>query len=269
MSASEEMPTLRTAASTYLAGLPPLERQEGQAEIHKFVRWYGADRPVGELKGHDVSAYAESLGVSLADAARKLEPVRSFLAFAKKKGLTATNLAVHLRPPKAAKKAKAQRRVKEDEAPLSLTREGIAALEAELEELRSRRPRVAADLQRAMADKDFRENAPLDAAREQQAHLESRIREIEATLHRSVAMEREKSPSSVVRQGSTVYLRNLKSGVELKYTLVHPREVNASQGRISIASPVGKALKTKKEGDEVEVSAPSGAIRFRIEKIQA
>jgi transcription elongation factor GreA len=268
MSASEEMPTLRTAASTYLAGLPPLERQEGQTEIHKFVRWYGADRPVGELTGHDVSAYAESLGVSLADVARKLEPVRSFLAFAKKKGLTATNLAVHLRPPKAAKKPKAQRRVKE-EGPLSLTREGIAALQAELEELRSRRPRVAADLRRAMADKDFRENATLDAAREQQAHLESRIREIEAALHRAVVMEEQRKPSAVIRLGSTVYLRNIKSGAELKYTLVHPREVDPGKGRISIASPVGKALEKKKEGDEVEVSAPSGAIRFRIEKIQA
>jgi len=268
MSASEESPTLREAASTYLASLPPEERQEEQPEVHKFVRWYGADRSMGELTGHDVSGYADSLGVTLTDAAARLGPVRAFLAFAKKKGFTAANMGVHLRPPKVSKTAKAQRVLKE-EAPISLTREGMIALEAELEELRARRPHMAAELRLAMADKDFRENAPLDAAREQQGHLESRIRDMEATLRRAVVIGEERKSKSVVGMGSTVLLRNLKSGAELRYMLVSPREVNPGQGKISIASPVGRALVRKREGEEVEVEAPAGAIRFRIEKIQA
>ena len=268
MSASEDTPTLREAASAYLAGLPPDERQEEQPEVHKFVRWYGADRSMGELTGHDVSGYADSLGVTLTDAAARLGPVRAFLAFAKKKGFTATNMGAHLRPPKATKAGKAQRARKE-EAPIVLTREGIISLEAELEELRGRRPHMAAELRRAMADKDFRENAPLDAAREEQAHLESKIRELETTLRRAVVMGEERKSTSVVGMGSTVLLRNLKSGAELRYKLVSPREVNPGQGKISIASPVGRALVRKREGEEVEVAAPAGAIRFRIEKIQA
>ncbi len=268
MSASEANPILREAASIYLAGLPPEERQEEQAEVHKFVRWYGADRSLGELTGHDVSGYADSLGVTLTDAAARLGPVRAFLAFAKKKGFTATNMGAHLRLPKVAKTVKS-RRARKEEAPISLTREGMIALEAELEELRARRPHMAAELRRAMADKDFRENAPLDAAREEQAHLESQIRELEATLRRAVVMGEERIPKLVIGLGSTVLLRNLKSGAEFKYMLVSPREVNPGQGKISIASPVGRALIKKREGEEVEVKAPAGAIRLRVEKIQA
>jgi transcription elongation factor GreA len=267
-SPSEETLTLREVAATYLASLPPQERQDGQAEVHRFVRWYGADRRVSEVSGHDVSTYAESLGVTLADAARKLEPLRSFFGFAKKKGFTASNFAVNVRPPKPARAHKAPLRVVEQAGPVSLTREGIAALEEELEELRSRRPKLAEELKRAMSDKDFRENAPLDAAREAQGHLESRIREIEATLNKAVVFEK-KGPRKIASLGSTVYLRNLKSGVELKYMLVNQREVNPAEGKISIDSPVGKALVRRREGEEVEVSAPAGAIRFRIEKIQA
>jgi transcription elongation factor GreA len=193
--------------------------------------------------------------------------VRAFLAFAKKKGYTAANMAVHIRPPKAQKAAKASQAGK-DEGPVVMTRSAIEALEKEAEELRTRRPKVAAELRRAMADKDFRENAPLDAAREEQAHLEARIRDIESTLKRAVPMAQEKKPKTSVNLGSTVVVRNLKSGAEIRYTLVSPHEVDPGQGKISIVSPVGKALVRKREGDEVEVDVPAGAIRLRIERIQ-
>ncbi|MDI6857353.1 MAG: GreA/GreB family elongation factor [Dehalococcoidia bacterium] len=261
-------PTLREAAVIFLASLGPDERQEAQAEVNRFVRWYGSDRAMSELTGHDVSGYAASLGSSLADVASRLEPVRAFLAFAKKKGYTATNMAVHIRPPKAQKAIKTPARLKEA-GPVSLSEGAIEAMKRELEELRARRPKVAAELRRAMADKDFRENAPLDAAREEQAHLEGRIREIESTLKRAVVIKEDKTPTASVNLGNTVIVRNLKSGAEIKYTLVSPHEVDPSQGKISIASPVGKALVRKREGDEVEVEAPAGAIRLRVERIQS
>jgi len=251
----------------FLAGLPADERRDAQPEVHRFVRWYGAERRLSELNSHEVSKYPESLGVTLADAARKLEPVRSFLTFAKKKGFTATNMAVQIRAPKAAKAVKTPRRLVV-KAPEALTREGIAALQVELEELRSRRPVLATELQRAMSDKDFRENAPLDALRDQQGHLESRIRDIETALHNAVLVERAGAAKSEVELGSTVHLRNLMSGAALKYTVVSPREVNAAEGKISIDSPMGRALVAKGEGDEVEVAAPAGSLRFRIEKIE-
>jgi transcription elongation factor GreA len=259
---------LREAAELYLAGLPPEERKDAQAEVHRFVRWYGTERHLSELNSHEVSKYPESLGVTLADAARKLDPVRSFLAFAKKKGFTATNMAVQIRAPKPTKAIKTPRRLVM-RVPEALTREGIAAMEAELEELRSRRPVLAAELQRAMSDKDFRENAPLDALRDQQGHLESRIRDLEAALHNAVVVEMGNAGGSEVELGSTVHLRNLKSGASMKYTVVSPREVNAAEGKISIDSPMGRALVSRREGEEVEVSAPAGSLRFRIERIGA
>jgi transcription elongation factor GreA len=232
------------------------------------VRWYGTERRLSELNSHEVSKYPESLGVSLTDAARKLEPVRSFLAFAKKKGYTSTNMALQIRPPKAAKAVKTPRRLVERQ-PEALTQEGIAALESEIAELKSRRPLLAAELQRAMSDKDFRENAPLDALRDQQGHLESRIRDIESALHNAVLVEKAQEPKSEVELGSTVHLRNLRSGASLRYTVVGPREVNPAEGKISIDSPMGRALLGRGEGDEVEVTAPAGSLRFQIEKIEA
>ncbi len=251
----------------FLAGLQAEERKDVQAEVHRFVRWYGTERRLSELNSHEVSKYPDSLGLTLADAARKLEPVRSFLTFAKKKGFTSANLAVQIRPPKQTKTPVGPRR-RVERAPETLTREGIAALESELEELRSRRPTLAAELQRAMSDKDFRENAPLDALRDQQGHLESRIRDVEAALHNAVLVEKSVEPRSEVAIGATVHLRNLKSGSALRYTLVSPREVNASEGKISFDSPMGRALLSRREGEEVEVAAPAGSLHFRIEKIE-
>jgi transcription elongation factor GreA len=264
---SEGRLTLQELGARYLASLSGELRQRHQPEVHRFIRWYGADRQAGELRGHEVSSYAETFGSSVADASERIEVVRAFLSFAKKEGCTATNLAVHLRlrksaaPGPAGGRARARKKV-------SLTPEGRAALETELERLKAERPRVAEDLQRAMADKDFRENAPLDAAREQQGYLEARIREIEATLADAVLLAEEKAGGSEAEMGSTLVLRNLGSGAETCYTLVPASEANASQGRISVESPVGKALLGRTIGEEVEVTAPSSVLRFRIERIE-
>lgn len=259
-------PTLHAAARRYLDTLPDGERRQSQAELQRFVRWCGADRTIDQLRGPEVARYAETLTGSVSDAPQRAEAVRRFLAFAKKAGYTPKNLGAHLRLKKTAagapKSAPAPARVE-------LTSQEKEALEAELDALKAQRPKILADIQRAMADKDFRENAPLDAARQQQAYIEGRIRELEATLHRAVVVETDAPASNdAVAIGSTVVLRNLQSGAETTYTLVRPGEVDASQGRISFESPVGKALLQRRVGDEVEVVVPSGTRRFRIEQIE-
>lgn len=265
--ASAERLTLQELAARYLGSLPAELRQRSQPEVHRFVRWYGADRPVAELRGHEVSSYAETLGASVADASHRIEVARALLTFAKKERLTASNLATHLRLRKSAVSAAAAGSVSARRK-VHLSPDGRAALEAELERLKAERPRVTEELQRAMADKDFRENAPLDAAREQQGYLEARIREIEATLADAVILEEERPGGASAEMGSTLLLRNLGSGAEMRYTLVPPREANASQGRLSVESPVGKALLGRTTGEEVEVAAPSSVLRFRIERIE-
>ena len=265
VSSGEAAPTLTEAASRYLATLQPKQRQESQPEVYRFVHWYGAERRTDELRGHDVSGYAEALGGSAVDGSQRLEILRGFLAFARKQGFTATNLATHLRLRKTAAPAVGGGVIRE----VQLTADGHAALVAELKNLRAQRPRVADELRLAMADKDFRENAPLDAAREHQAYLEARIREIEATLKHSVIVTGVPRSDARIGVGSAVLLRNLKSGAEVRYILVSPSEVNPAEGKISFASPVGKALMERGAGEEVDVKAPAGTLRFRIESVEA
>jgi transcription elongation factor GreA len=234
--------------------------------VYRFVRWYGAERHTSELRGPDVSAYAEALGSSAVDGPQRLEVLRAFFGFVRKQRLTPTNLATHLRLRKAATLAVGAGGIAEE---VHLTPEGHAALQAELASLRGQRPKVAEELRRAMADKDFRENAPLDAAREHQALLEARIRDIEGILKHAVTVGKGPRSNDRVSVGSKVLLRNLKSGAEVRYVLVSPSEVNPAEGKISIASPVGKALVERSAGEEVEVKAPAGTMRFRIEGVEA
>jgi len=261
-----EVVSLSQAAALFLSGLAPEVRQESQSEVYRFVRWYGADRPVGELRGHDMALYAESLGTATGDIVRRAEAVRSFLAFAKKEGFTSTNLATHLRLRKSP--ASAEGGAAPPAAPSQLTVEGHASLSAELEALKAQRPGIAEELRRAMVDKDFRENAPLDAAREHQAHVEGRIRQLETILKHVEVVGGQAAPGAKTHLGSTVILRDLASGSAVRYVLVSPSEVSPAEGKISIASPVGKAILSRTVGEEVEVSAPAGRLRFRIEEIQ-
>jgi transcription elongation factor GreA len=258
--------TLAQAASQYLSTVSPAARNEARGDVSRFIRWYSADRLTSELRGHDVALYGDSLGQTTPDLSRRLEAVRSFLVYLKKQGLTKTNLAIHLRVRKAAAVDMGSAPV---EKAAELSAEGHAALEAELKALVAQRPAVADELKRAMSDKDFRENAPLDAAREKQAHLESRIRQIETVLRGAVVREdRSDRIASQVRLGSTVILRNVSSEATARYTIVGPSEANAQEGKISDASPMGRALLKRREGEEVEVEAPAGVMRFRIERIE-
>jgi transcription elongation factor GreA len=258
--------TLQDAAHRYLAGLKPETRTDAQPEVLKFVRWGGPDRTLDTLRGHEVSQYADNFPPTVSDAAKRADFVRAFLKWARDKGYTPENLGTHLRVRKAPKSSGQAQRL--EEQLVHLTKDGHASLVQELEQLKAKRPIIQADLARAMADKDFRENAPLDAARNEQAHLEARIREIEGTLRRAVVLDHTNEPRDIARIGDEVTIRDLRNGGEKTYTLVNPDEVGAGSRRISIASPVGKAVYQRHIGDEVEVEAPSGTFRVRIESIR-
>ena len=256
--------TLSEAAAQFVAALKGDSRSLAQAEVSRFVRWYGASRRVGELRGHNVSLYADVLGPATQDASKRADQVRAFLTYLKKEGLTAGSLAPHLRLHKSTRQEPARATAR---AAGQLTLEGARALQSELELLLEQRLRVREEIRHAMQDKDFRENAPLDAAKDKQGHIESRIREIEETLKGAVVVEKRKEGSRV-RVGSRVVVQNLGSGALQDYTIVGSGESSGSQGRISSESPVGKALLDAAEGDEVEVSVPAGVLRFRVERIE-
>lgn len=256
-------PTLSEAAVRYLAGLGTDDRGAQQQEVHRFVRWYGASRAAGDLLAHRVGAYAEAVESGGGDLAAKLEPVRSFLAFLKKQGWTERSMAVHLRA-KRSRSGSSSKAATGSDRRTQVTREGYDRLRQEVEDLKQERPRIAEMIRRAAADKDFRENAPLDAAREHQGIVEARIRELESIVAGAEVVGPNDQVGEQISVGSSVRLWDIALEEELTFTLVGPDEANPAQGRISIASPTGRALLGRRAGDEIAVQAPAGVVHYRI-----
>ena len=264
-----ESPGLGEAARLFLAKLSPEKREASQPAVHKFVRWYGRDRLLAGLTAHEVANYAERLSLSDTDYNKKLELIRVFLSYAKKTGWSRLNLATHLKAKKAKADSVSSAKQGVPEV-IPLTRQGYAELEAELAALKSKRPQLIEEMRLAAADKDFRENAPLAAAREQRGHLEGKIRELEETLKTATIIDEdeEKKSDLKINIGDRFILRDLTSGEDLHYRLVNPREVDPTKGKISGASPLGKALVNRGEKETVEVTVPAGKLRYQIKRIE-
>ncbi len=259
--------SLGQVATQFILTLPSEERLRAQQEVYKFVRWYGEKRPLIGLTIPEVANYAEQITSSTTEVVEKLGIIKTFLAYAHKQGLTRTNLAVHLKskktPPKSASPLKRRSHRK-----VLLTSQGYADLKAELTTLKNERPRIAEELQKAASDKDFRENAPLEAAREYQGQLEARIRKLESTLKMATLVDEQQAGGREITFGDTVVLRDLASGEQVSYTLVDASEANPIEGKISVVSPMGQALLGRMKGQNVEVKAPAGVLHYRIEDIQ-
>ena len=260
-------PTLGQAAAQFLLELPPADRPRAQQEIYKFVRWYGEERKLSELTIPEVANYAEQITSSTIEVAEKLAVVKDFLSYCYKRKLIKTNLTVHIKPKKISPKRTHHSR-QHHRRIVSLTDQGYADLQAELAALLDERPRIAEELKRAAADKDFRENAPLEAAREHQARVEGRIRELEAILKAATVMDDKQSASREITIGDTVVLLEAVSCEEMTYTLVDIREANPDAGKISIVSPVGQAVLGRRKGDKVAVKAPASVINYEIKDIK-
>jgi len=259
--------SLEAAAGQFLARLTTEEREASQPEVYKFVRWFGRERALASLSAREVGNYAERLSLSDTDYGRKLDYLRAFLIHARKTGWSKANLAGHLK----AKKVKAGSSLVTGQGlpeVIELTRQGYAELENELNVLRSKRPELIEQIRRAAADKDFKENAPLAAAREQRGHLEGRIRELEETLKSARIINEQPKVELKISVGDHLVLQDLASGEEVRYQIVSPREVDPARGKISSASPLGKALVGRGEGEMVEVAVPAGRLRYQIKQIE-
>jgi transcription elongation factor GreA len=145
-----------------------------------------------------------------------------------------------------------------------LTRDGRSELEKELEELKARRGEIAEKIKAARDFGDLSENAEYDAARDEQAQVESRIAEIEDILLNSTLIA--KTNSGTIALGSTVTLQSDKGTVT--YTLVSSVEADPAEKKISDESPIGQALVGKKKGEKVEIKTPSGVMSFIVKDVQ-
>ena len=150
-----------------------------------------------------------------------------------------------------------------------MTVKGAEALRDELNELKSvTRPKITAAIAEAREHGDLKENAEYHAAREQQSFCEGRIKEIEGKLADAEVIDVTKIESSGrVIFGTTVTLYNLETEESVTYQIVGEDESDVAAGKISVVSPIARAIMGKHEGDEVVVKAPAGDLEYEIESV--
>ena len=151
-----------------------------------------------------------------------------------------------------------------------MTMGGAESLRAELNELKTvKRPAIIQAIAEAREHGDLRENAEYHAAREQQSFCEGRIKEIEGKLADSEIIDIKSIPvSGKVIFGATVTLLNLDTDQKVRYQIVGEDEADVKAGKISVGSPIARAIMGKDEGDEVVVKAPSGEIEYEIAQVE-
>ena len=249
--------------------------QQRHQELGRVVAWVGRERKVSELSPSEVAEYAQQIGLGGSASVHRLSPVKVFLAYWKDQGGIENGLASHLRVPRTRRTASAAKpstrsNGRSTATGSQLSQEGYDRLVSKLDDLKDQRALVLEDIKRAMADKDFRENAPLDAAKDQQGIVELRIRELEASINNAQILP-EGSSSKVARSsvGAKVTLKDTNSGKTLAYTLVDVREADVSEGKISTTSPVGQALLDRSVGEEVTINVPKGTLRYLVQRITA
>lgn len=153
-------------------------------------------------------------------------------------------------------------------ARIPITRNGYNNLAKDLENLKKVvRPQVIKAIEEARAHGDLSENAEYSAAKERQSFVETKIREIEQKLANAEIMDTLQSTDGKVGFGSTVTLENCENGDKVTYQIVGPDESDIPSGKISIASPLGKALIGKEVDDDVVVKTPGGIKRYTLLKI--
>jgi transcription elongation factor GreA len=152
---------------------------------------------------------------------------------------------------------------------IPMTAEGYAALENELKQRQSvERPRIIQQITDARTHGDLSENAEYHAAKEEQAHNEGRIAELEDKLARAEVIDVSKLSGETITFGATVTVLDEDTEEKKVWQIVGEPEADAKKKRISIASPLARALVGKKKGDSVEVVTPGGAKAFEVVKVE-
>ena len=145
--------------------------------------------------------------------------------------------------------------------------EGYEKLQNDARQLKLERPSIIDSIEEARAHGDLSENAEYHAAKERQGQVEAMIADIDDRLSRAMVIDPKSLSGDKVIFGATVHLRD-ENDNKIKYQIVGETEADARIGRISYASPLGRALIGRQVGEEVEFSAPSGDKYYEIKKIQ-
>jgi transcription elongation factor GreA len=149
-----------------------------------------------------------------------------------------------------------------------MTRQGYQTLKKELEHLKSvERPQVIKAIEEARSHGDLSENAEYNAAKERQAFIEGRVSELGYKLGNAEIIDVDNLPKDRAVFACTVVLENVDTGEDVAYQLVGPEESNIGKGRISVTSPLGKAIIGKKPGEEIVLNAPAGKRVYELVEI--
>ena len=152
---------------------------------------------------------------------------------------------------------------------IPMTAEGHEALDEELKHLKSvERPAVIAAISEAREHGDLSENAEYHAAKERQGWIEGRVQELEDKLARAQVIDTSKMSGDTVKFGATVTLVDEDTEAESAYKIVGEHEADVKAGKISLSSPIARALINKEVGDVVEVNAPGGTKSYEILKVE-
>lgn len=155
-----------------------------------------------------------------------------------------------------------------DSSKVYVTRQRLAEIEEQLRDLKSRgRREIAQKIAEARAQGDLSENAEYDAAREEQGLLELRINKMERMLMKTEVIDESEISTEKVNIMTRVRVKNKKTNKDNIYQIVSQEEADFEGGKISVSSPIGKALLNKKVGDVVDVKVPAGVLQLQIEEI--
>ncbi len=150
-----------------------------------------------------------------------------------------------------------------------ITKEGLEKLRQELHKILTvERPKNIKAIEEARSHGDLAENAEYHAAKERQSFLGAKINELEMAISRSEVIEIDKEPTERIVFGTTVELRNIVNNQNVIYQLVGQYESDPEDGKISVTSPLGKALIGNEEGDSIKIKTPGGVQEFEILEIR-
>lgn len=149
-----------------------------------------------------------------------------------------------------------------------MSQKGYDEMVAQLQQLETvERPKASATIAEARDKGDLSENAEYDAAKEAQAHLETKINQLKLAIAEAKVIDTSRLSTEAVQILSTVEMTNMANNMKMRYTIVSENEANIKVGKISIKTPIAQGLLNKKVGDVVEIAIPRGTIKLRIDKI--
>ena len=149
-----------------------------------------------------------------------------------------------------------------------MSQKGYDEMVAQLQQLETvERPKASAAIAEARDKGDLSENAEYDAAKEAQAHLETKINQLKLAIAEAKVIDTSRLSTEAVQILSTVEMTNMANNMKMRYTIVSENEANIKVGKISIKTPIAQGLLNKKVGDVVEIAIPRGTIKLRIDKI--